>query len=312
VNEDIAPQVHSRKALDDLTGWLLADKPSGMSSNDALMRIRRGRRKLKVGHAGTLDPSATGLLLVAVGATTRLVEATHRLDKTYEARVRLGATSPTDDADGPWTETPDAVETSLEAIRSAVTPLMGDSVLQIPPAYSALHVDGQRAYDLARRGTEVVLAPRPVRIKRISILHFEWPFLDIEVDCGAGTYIRSIARDLGASLGVGGMIETLRRTRIGAFDVARAHPLDELEIARDLTPFLEPPVMALTEWPKLVIDDAQLAKTAKGQSFLVDFAIDSSEIALIDETGRLMALARLEPAANGLVCKPYRVFAAST
>src|SRR4051794_1805562 len=200
-----------------MNGLLVIDKPGGMTSRDVVNRVQRWfPRKTKIGHTGTLDPLATGVLVVCVGAATRLADYVQAMGKTYRSRFRLGATSTTDDADGTVTPNPAAAVPTREAIDAALQSFLG-CVEQVPPAFSALKVDGRRAYSVARAGQDVELAARVVRIDAIRVLAYDWPFLDVEIDCGKGTYIRSIARDLGAGLGVGGMVETLRRTRVGPF-----------------------------------------------------------------------------------------------
>src|SRR5262245_31993777 len=191
-----------------MNGLLVIDKPGGMTSRDVVNRVQRWfPRKTKIGHTGTLDPLATGVLVICVGAATKFADVVQALGKTYRSQFRLGATSDTDDADGTMTLVPEAVPPSEASLRAALAGFVG-VVEQLPPAYSALKVAGRRAHDLARRGETVELKPRPVRIDVVRLLGYEWPFADVEVDCGKGTYIRSIARDLGANLGCGGMVET--------------------------------------------------------------------------------------------------------
>src|SRR4051812_48814027 len=198
-----------------MNGLLVIDKPGGMTSRDVGNRVQRWfPRKTKIGHTGTLDPLATGVLVVCVGAATRLADFVQAMGKTYAARFRLGATSTTDDADGEVTVNAAAVPPTRDQIGAAIPAFLG-LVEQVPPAFSALKLDGRRAHELARSGKDVQLAARTVRIDAIRVRAYEWPFLDVEIDCGKGTYIRSIARDLGAKLGCGGMVETLRRTRVG-------------------------------------------------------------------------------------------------
>lgn len=296
-----------------LSGWFLVDKASGPTSRDVLNKIQRRWRKLKIGHAGTLDPLATGLLLVAIGSATKLVEITHRMDKSYQARIRLGATSPTDDADGPWAEVPGTTPVTIDQIRRALPALTGPAVMQTPPAFSAIHTEGQRAYTLARKGHDVELAARPVRIDRIEIMNFEWPFLDLQVDCGAGTYIRSIARDLGQALGCGGMIEALRRTAIGPFQVSQARPIEELLDFQNPAEAITPSVTALVHWPQIVLNQEETALVARGRPIPVRGLIadlhESRELALIDPFGQLAGLARaVEHPGSAFIAQPFRVF----
>lgn len=223
-------------------GILLVDKPAGLTSHDVVARTRRALGTRKVGHAGTLDPMATGLLVIGVEGATRLLTYIVGADKTYEATIRLGQTTGTDDADGDivtrapaeaWDEvTPERVSAGIAALTGAIS--------QVPSSVSAIKVDGRRAYDRVRAGEEVVLAARDVTVSRFDVVAERtgegFLDLDVVVDCSSGTYIRSLARDLGAGLGVGGHLTALRRTRVGDFDVADAVVVDDLADAVLLTP----------------------------------------------------------------------------
>ncbi len=210
-------------------GILLVDKPGGVTSHDVVARARRALGTRKIGHAGTLDPMATGLLVLGVGSATRLLTYLVGLDKTYEATIRLGVTTDSDDADGAVTDSADPA--ALEAISDArlaeaMAPLTG-RISQVPSTVSAIKVGGRRAYDLARSGEEVALKARNVtvsRFDRVGGLRRDAGSIDLDVvvDCSSGTYIRALARDLGAALGVGGHLTALRRTRIGPFAVEDA------------------------------------------------------------------------------------------
>ena len=228
------------------SGILLVDKPGGITSHDVVARARRALNTRKIGHAGTLDPMATGLLILGVGPATRLLTYIVGLDKTYEATIRLGVSTDSDDADG--VETARAGADALGAvaprrIAAGVADLTG-AISQVPSTVSAIKVGGRRAYDLARAGEEVQLKARDVTVSRFEVLAVR-PVdgaidLDVVVDCSSGTYIRALARDLGAELGVGGHLTALRRTRIGAFDVADAvteitpHAVGQLRSAADV------------------------------------------------------------------------------
>jgi tRNA pseudouridine55 synthase len=225
-------------------GFLLVDKPGGMTSHDVVARARRARGTRKIGHAGTLDPMATGLLVLGVEAATRLLTFVVGQDKTYEATIRLGATTDTDDADGRIETVTDASPVRSAALAAAIADLTGE-ISQVPRRVSAIKVDGRRAYDLARSGEEVVLAARTVTVLRFDVLDRRRVDadgsptaldLDVVVDCTSGTYIRALARDLGAALGVGGHLTALRRTRVGPFAVGGAASVDGLEGATLLTP----------------------------------------------------------------------------
>ncbi len=223
-------------------GVLLVDKPGGMTSHDVVARARRTLGTRKIGHAGTLDPMATGLLILGVEGATRLLTFIVGLDKTYEATIRLGAATDTDDAEGTETSRADAAVLAAvtpERIAAGVQPLTG-RISQVPSTVSAIKVDGRRAYDLAREGAEVELKAREVTVSRFEILAVRHEpdavDLDVVVDCSSGTYIRALARDLGRALEVGGHLRALRRTRIGSFDVGDAASIDDIAPTAMATP----------------------------------------------------------------------------
>jgi tRNA pseudouridine55 synthase len=225
-------------------GVLLIDKQQGFTSMDvcAIVRARLRRagapKRIKVGHAGTLDPMATGLLVILIGKATRLCDQFMASQKRYEATIDLSRHSTTDDAEGDLTPAAVAHVPSEQEVRPAAAAFVG-VIQQRPPQFSAMSVGGKRAYDLAREGKHVELAARPVRIDEFVIRSFAWPLLEVTITCGKGTYIRSIARDLGAALKTGGLLTALRRTRSGQFDVSQAHRLDQLPeqlIQGDLLP----------------------------------------------------------------------------
>lgn len=214
------------------SGMVLVDKPGGMTSHDVVARARKALDTRKIGHAGTLDPMATGLLVLGVGPATRLLTFIVGLDKTYTATIRLGTATDTDDAEGAETSRSDAAALAAatpERIRSGVAALTG-TISQVPSTVSAIKVAGRRAYDLARAGQEVELAARTVTVARFDVLAerrgADAIDLDVVVDCTSGTYVRALARDLGAGLGVGGHLTALRRTRIGPLRVQDAASVD--------------------------------------------------------------------------------------
>ncbi|WP_345752916.1 tRNA pseudouridine(55) synthase TruB [Microbacterium rhizophilus] len=229
------------------SGILLVDKPGGITSHDVVARSRRAFGTRKIGHAGTLDPMATGLLVLGIESATRLLTYLVGLDKTYEATIRLGAATTTDDAEGETVSTAgsDALAAVTDdRIAQGVAALTG-RISQVPSTFSAIKVDGRRAYDLARSGQDVELKAREVAIDRFEVRETRRSRdaidLDATVDCSSGTYIRALARDLGADLGVGGHLTMLRRTRIGPFRIADAHDLDALA---DRPTLLEPAEVA--------------------------------------------------------------------
>jgi tRNA pseudouridine55 synthase len=288
---------------DTFHGLLVIDKPAACTSRAIVDRAQRWfPRGTRIGHTGTLDPLATGVLVLCVGVATRLTEYVQRMAKTYRAGIILGATSDTDDADGTITPMPAAPAPTAADVRATLQSFVG-AVDQVPPAYSAAHVGGRRAYDLARRGHDVDLAARRIMVHAIEVERYEYPHLELVVHCGKGTYIRSLARDLGARLGCGGYIASLRRTRIGGFDVSQALPLDcEAATARQ---HLLPLHLAVADLLQLEVpaEDARLLR--HGQLLPVpSHLVDGQEAAAFDERGELVAIVRAESKA----LRPDKVF----
>jgi tRNA pseudouridine55 synthase len=293
---------------DGITGLLNINKPQGLTSRAVVDRVSRLAGGAKAGHAGTLDPLASGVLIVCLGQATRLVEWIQRLHKSYRTVILLGARSDTLDADGQIVHEANPRVPARREIEDAAAPWIGE-VEQAPPEFSALKVQGRRAYDLARAGRPVDLAPRRVRIDRIAVAHYDWPHLELEIDCGSGTYIRSIARDLGEALGCGGLVETLTRTRIGPFQIEQAVELGELSTEMILR-HLRPPLEALAGLPRRTLDPQQVAAVTQGRRLatrdLGDPAMPLGDVALIDPDGHLVALAESNPL-QGWV-QPRKVF----
>ena len=288
-------------------GLLNINKPVGPTSHDIVARVRKliGRRKTKVGHAGTLDPFADGVLVVCVGAATRLADYVQQQPKSYRAVMTLGTVSDTHDIEGEITENPDAAPVDIDEVRSLLKTFVG-RIDQAPPAYSALHVDGKRAYDLARSGRELDLPPREVNIYQIDLAAYEYPNLTIEVACGAGTYIRSLARDIGDKLGVGAYCSGLTRTAIGRFDLAEAVDLDDVDPARDLID----PIAALDALTKIAVNPADMNRLAMGKMVMLSTTPQdpTPEIAVTDLSGQLLAIAKLIDTPDGQLLKPSKVF----
>jgi tRNA pseudouridine55 synthase len=272
-------------------GWLVLDKPFGESSREAVNRaLRWFPRRTPVGHTGTLDPRATGVLVLAVGRATRLAEYVQNLPKTYRARVALGATSATDDGEGPITAVDGAADPGRPAVEAALRSFLGET-LQTPPAFSAVRVGGRRAYREARAGRPVAPAAKPVTIHHIRLLNYAFPTIDLEIVCGKGTYIRSLARDLGARLGVGGYVEALRRTAVGPFTPERATPVDAGE------PSLLPLETGLTQLARVEVSDPDVRRFRMGQTIVGPDGLPPGPVACFDRTGRLVCIAR--PLPNG-------------
>ncbi|MDX6198496.1 MAG: tRNA pseudouridine55 synthase [Actinomycetota bacterium] len=206
-------------------GLVVVDKPPGWTSHDVVGRMRRLAGTRKVGHAGTLDPMATGVLVVGIGRATRLLGHLSLTDKEYDATIRLGVTTVTDDAEGDVVEQRDA--SGVGDVTAAVAALTGD-IEQVPSSVSAVKVDGVRSYARVRAGEDVTLAARRVTVSRFELVERRGDDLDVRVTCTSGTYVRALARDLGELLGVGGHLTTLRRTRVGPFDLTQARTLEQL------------------------------------------------------------------------------------
>jgi tRNA pseudouridine55 synthase len=269
-----------------MNGLLVIDKPGGMTSRDVVNRVQKWfPRKTKIGHTGTLDPLATGVLVVCVGAATRLAEYVQAMGKSYASRFRLGATSTTDDADGEVTVNRAAAPPTREQIDTALAAFVGN-VEQVPPAVSALKVDGRRAHSLARHGKAVELAARPVRIDAVRVKNYDWPWLDVEVDCGKGTYIRSIARDLGAKLGCGGLVQTLRRARVGPFGAEQGVGLDTDPAGVKLLPM----ALAVAGLTQLQVELGEVSQLRHGRDVRCPAAV-VGEAALVRKSGELVAVA---------------------
>jgi tRNA pseudouridine55 synthase len=217
---------------DPVSGLVVVDKPAGWTSHDVVGRMRRIAGTRKVGHSGTLDPMATGVLVLGINKATRLLGHLTLADKEYAATIRLGQSTVTDDAEGEVTSTAPAAHVDLDAVRAVLPAYTGD-IQQVPSSVSAIKVDGVRSYARVRSGDEVTLPARPVTVSVLELgeLRVEGDVVDVDVRvvCSSGTYIRALARDIGADLGVGGHLTMLRRTRVGAFGIDRAHTLDELE-----------------------------------------------------------------------------------
>ena len=214
--------------VERLDGFLVIDKPLGITSAAALNTVKRHLpRKHKLGHAGTLDPLATGVLVAMLGKATKLCETVMGQPKGYLAEITLGQTSLTDDKQGPIEARQIDTPPTEEAVRSAVQQFVG-TIQQTPPKFSAIKIGGKRACDLMRDGVEFELASRPIEIYRIDVRRFDWPVLELDIDCGRGTYVRSIARDLGEALNTGGFLSQLTRTRVGRFSLEQAVGLKNL------------------------------------------------------------------------------------
>lgn len=217
-----------RNSLSSLCGLIVVDKPLGLSSMDVVRHVRRAAGRCKTGHAGTLDPLATGIVICCLGKATKCVEKLMGLPKVYETTVDPSAFTATDDLEGERMEIGVPEPPSLERVKAVCGEFLGE-VTQTPPVYSAVHVDGQRAYKLARKGEAVNMPTKTVRIDAIDLMDYAWPMLSLRITCGRGTYIRSLGRDIGQQLCTGGHLASLRRTAVGGYHHDLAHPIERFE-----------------------------------------------------------------------------------
>lgn len=279
------------------SGIVIVDKPQGVTSHDVVARLRRIFGTRKVGHAGTLDPMATGVLVAGIERGTKLLAHLVAEDKVYEATIRLGAATSTDDAEGEVLATADPSHLSDAQIADAITALTGE-IMQVPASVSAIKIDGRRAHELARAGEDVAIPPRPVTVHAFDTLatrRGEFIDLDVRVHCSSGTYIRSLARDLGTALGVGGHLIALRRTRVGPFPIDRARTLDALAEDPSLSLTMDEALVA--GWPVLQVTQQEYDALAMGK-WLEPSGLhgahaaqgpDGRVVALVKEQGKRLA-----------------------
>ncbi len=289
--------------MENLCGLLNLNKPAGVTSRDVVNAAVRVVRPAKAGHAGTLDPLATGVLVVGVGSATRLVRYVQQMPKQYTGTFLLGRSSPTEDVEGEVTEMPGAPVPSREQLEAAAAALTGE-ILQRPPAYSAKKVLGQRAYALARLGKAVRLKPQRVTVYRLSITRYDYPELVLDVECSSGTYVRSLGRDLAERLGNAAVMSALERTAIGPFGLAEA-VLPEQLTRENVAERLLPPLSAVAHLPQVRIDAGALEAIRQGKAISGPPDLPGGEeFAGIDTQGRLVAIlvprgpGRLGPAMN--------------
>lgn len=274
-------------------GVLAVDKPAGPTSHDVVAIARRALRTRRIGHTGTLDPFASGLLLLCVGSATRIAEYVTAMDKRYTATVRLGVATDTDDHTGAVIAEADVGSVTRDAVEAALAAQRG-AVMQLPPSYSAKKRDGERAYAAARQGRPLVLDAVPVRISELTITRFELPDVELDVLCSSGTYIRAIARDLGATLGVGAHLTALRRTEIGGHSVADAIPLDAIGDDAAVRGAMIAPLDALGSMPSVELSDDDVAHIRHGRAVRAPAAAGADPVAAgtvaLAAAGRLIGI----------------------
>lgn len=305
-----------------MRGFLNIDKPQGMTSFDVVRRIRRAARMKRVGHAGTLDPLATGVLPIAAGDATRLIDELMGARKRYRAEVLLGRETDTYDIDGQVIEERDASGVTPEAVHAALSAFTG-AIMQTPPAYSALKRGGEPAYRAARRGEPHKLAPRPVVVYDLAVLSLTHEDrvarLTLDIGCGQGFYVRSLAHDLGAALGTGGTIAALRRTQVGPFLAEDATPLDRAVVlleTGDVASLVQPLDAVLTHLPAVTLSEEEVVRMRQGLPMRLPAPLDdagtaqSPQVRCYGPQGELVGL--LRPHGDGGLWHPFRVFPPDT
>ena len=271
-------------------GIVVVDKPVGLTSHDVVARLRRLAGTRRVGHAGTLDPMATGVLVVGIGKATRLLGHLALTAKSYDATIRLGEATTTDDAQGEVLTSASAAHLSDQNVRAGVLSYRGETS-QVPSAVSAVKVDGERSYRRARRGEQVALAPRTVRIEALELTDIrrteDFVDVDVSLTCSSGTYVRALARDIGADLGVGGHLTRLRRTAVGPYRLRDAHTLDELAAELVVVPLAD---VAAASFPTYEVSEEQARIVGHGRQLVaLDLGV-SGPVAMLAPDGSLLAL----------------------
>lgn len=296
------------------SGFLIVDKPQSYTSHDVVAVIRKAFRRtfpdtrVKVGHTGTLDPFATGVLLITVGQATRLTEYTHSLSKTYRATITLGAISTTGDPEGAITSTNPRRLPDKQEIQDILPTFVG-AIKQTPPAYAAIKVKGRKLYEYARTGDAVAIPTRTVFIHDLTVIGYNAPHLLIQVTCGSGTYIRSLGRDIGEKLKVGGYVTTLRRTAIGRFIEQKAICIDQIQQGQAMS-HLRHPAELVDHLPSIVLEKANVAKFLNGGAVVLKEPLNlhtnqALSIAVLSQNKLLLGIGVYVPATN--VLSPQKV-----
>jgi len=298
---------HPNNAHDAPMGILNIDKPAGMTSHDVVARVRRLSGQRRVGHAGTLDPMATGVLVVCIGKATRIIEYLTETTKAYHATVHLGLVTDTWDAEGTIIAKTPCEHVQRSDLDAAMNAFEGE-IEQIPPMYSALKRNGQPLYRLARQGITVERAPRKITIHAIDVVDWASPLVTLDIVCSKGTYVRAIAHDLGQSLGVGAHLAALRRTAVGAFRIQEAVTLDQLEAEREQGQWrrhLMPLHDALTHMPAVTVVEETIQCLRYGQAVSLDIEAKGPLLCAYDEAHQLIAV--LQPGDEPGIWRPCKV-----
>jgi tRNA pseudouridine55 synthase len=290
-----------------VSGVLVVDKPVGLTSHDVVQIIRRGTGIRRAGHTGTLDPRASGVLVVLIGPAVRLSEYVSASDKRYQATIRLGSSTDTYDAEGRVTNYSEVENISEEQFEETLEQFIGE-IEQVPPPYSAIKVQGRKAYEMAREGEEVSLEPRTIQVYSLELLEWAPPEVVIDVFCSSGTYVRSLANDLGKELGSGAHLIGLRRTKSGRFTLRDAVPLRRLQeafVAGDWYKYLIPAAEALADWPMVELDGDQVELIRHGHRIPAEEGIEGWARG-VSEQGDLVALLEVDKESNEW--QPRKVF----
>jgi tRNA pseudouridine55 synthase len=305
--------MESQDIRNAISGILVVDKPIGLTSHDVVQIIRTGTGIRRAGHTGTLDPRASGVLVVLIGPAVRLSEYVSATDKRYQAIIRLGSSTDTYDSEGKFTQqSTDPVNVTEEQFETALQGFIGE-IEQTPPAYSAIKVKGRRAYDMARKGEEVELEPRKIQVFHLEVLEWAPPEVVIDAHCSSGTYVRSLANDLGNTLGCGAYLVGLRRTKSGRFSLREATPLRKLQeafTAGNWYQYLIPAAEALGDWEALELNPDQVDEVRHGHRLPAAPGARPGMVRGVSMAGELVALLELVPAvesvpaAEGSVAEP--------
>jgi tRNA pseudouridine55 synthase len=284
--------MNSQDIKNAISGALVVDKPVGMTSHDVVQAIRNGTGLRRAGHTGTLDPRASGVLVILVGPAVRLSEYVSASDKRYQAIIRLGGSTDTFDAEGLVTPTKDPVNVTEAQFETALQTFVGE-IEQTPPPYSAVKVQGRKAYEMAREGEEVELAPRKITVHHLEVLEWAPPEVVIDVHCSSGTYVRSLANDLGVMLGCGAYLVGLRRTKSGRFSLRDSVPLRKLQeafTAGNWYQYLIPAAEALGDWPAVELSPDEVEDVRHGHRVKVVGEPTETKVRGVSTQGELVAL----------------------
>ncbi|MFZ5878193.1 MAG: tRNA pseudouridine(55) synthase TruB [Chloroflexota bacterium] len=303
--------MNSQDVKNAISGVLVVDKPVGMTSHDVVQVIRNGTGLRRAGHTGTLDPRASGVLVILVGPAVRLSEYVSASDKRYQAIIRLGSTTDTFDADGRFTRSNQPINVTEAQFEEVLKSFIGE-IEQTPPPYSAVKVQGRKAYEMARQGEEVDLAPRKIQVHHLEVLEWAPPEVVVDVHCSSGTYVRSLANDLGEKLGCGAYLVGLRRTKSGRFSLRDATPLRKLQeafTAGNWYQYLIPAAEALGDWPAVELSPDEVEAVRHGHRVKVKEGNTEIKVRGVSTQGELVALMQIATGEDGSSeWQPKKVF----